>query len=229
MNPCPAENFVSASERLAAQIKLLGRDAPGPVVGYLGGLDERKGYKRLIASLAADPDCFLLIGGPHTDGFDIPALRGRFKALGLVHDTAEFYAACDVLAVPSYFDPCPLVVFEAAARGVPVVATQGVGNIKELLCYGAGAAWDGNGQIGPIGAQAWRGRGRVAAGDVADGRGAVARAIFAAVARGLWRSGGCKSKVGGTTARRAGEHLTFTRLDSCNGQTLPRASDAGFT
>ncbi|HWE03308.1 MAG TPA: glycosyltransferase family 4 protein [Tepidisphaeraceae bacterium] len=150
VNSCPSPNFASAEERSAARKKLLGLDVQGSVVGYLGGLDERKGYKRLIAALAKEPDCFLLIGGPHTDRFDIPALRGRFKAVGLVYDTSTFYAACDVLAAPSHFDPCPLVVFEAAARGVPVIATDGVGNLNELTHYSAGAAWDACVPIGAI-------------------------------------------------------------------------------
>jgi glycosyltransferase involved in cell wall biosynthesis len=58
-----------------------------------------------------------------------------------VRDVDSFYAACDVMAVPSVFDPSPMVVLESISRGVPVIATAGVGNLKHLLRTGAGAEW----------------------------------------------------------------------------------------
>jgi glycosyltransferase involved in cell wall biosynthesis len=70
--------------------------------------------------------------------------------LGLVLDNQTFYAACDVFAVPSYFDPCPLVTFEAAARGLPVIATDGVGNLPNLLEYDCGAAWEFGTPMAPL-------------------------------------------------------------------------------
>jgi glycosyltransferase involved in cell wall biosynthesis len=63
------------------------------------------------------------------------------KSVGLVDDLAGFYAACDVFIAPSEFDPGPLVAFEAAARGVPVIATEGCGFLHHLLEYQAGLEW----------------------------------------------------------------------------------------
>jgi glycosyltransferase involved in cell wall biosynthesis len=140
VNPCPPINFPTPDQRRAARQKLVG-DFPGVVLGYIGGLQERKGYKRLLAALPGKTDVFLLMAGLYTQGFADPALAGRMKSVGLVNDVAEFYAACDALVVPSHFDPCPLVVFEAAARGTPVIATEGVGNLHNLLENDAGLSW----------------------------------------------------------------------------------------
>lgn len=91
------------------------------------------------------------MGGIYSEDF-VPsqALRDRARGIGLIKDTARFYAACDVLVAPSFFDPCPLVPFEAAARGVPVIATEGVGNLPTLLEYGAGLAWNPEQLLGPL-------------------------------------------------------------------------------
>jgi glycosyltransferase involved in cell wall biosynthesis len=122
----------------------------GPVLGYIGGTTERKGYRQVISALEGESDVFLLMGGRGSHGFKAPTLHGRFKSIGLTDKMQEFYAACDVFAVPSYFDPCPLVVFEAAARGLPVIATDGVGNLPNLLENRCGAEWKFNTPITPI-------------------------------------------------------------------------------
>jgi glycosyltransferase involved in cell wall biosynthesis len=140
VNPCPPVDFPTQEQRAAARQTLVG-DFPGLVVGYIGGLQERKGYKRLVPAIEADASLFLLMAGAYTDGFSTPLLGNRCRALGLVNDVASFYAACDVLAVPSLFEPLGLVAFEAAARGVPVIATEEVGALPHLLEFGAGIEW----------------------------------------------------------------------------------------
>jgi glycosyltransferase involved in cell wall biosynthesis len=146
----PAPRFASADDRAAARDRFTGGRRPGLVVGYIGGLQERKGYKRLLAALAAEPDLFLLMGGSYTCGFSDPALAGRMKAVGLVDDTPGFYAACDVLVVPSLFEPLGLVAFEAAARGTPVIATDEVGALPHLLEFSAGERWNPAEPLGPL-------------------------------------------------------------------------------
>lgn len=145
-------NIPTAEERTAARKRLLGEhfQHDGPVLGYIGGITERKGYRQLIAGLEGKSDVFLLMGGLDAEGFDAPGLSGRFKSMGLTGEMQTFYAACDALAVPSYFDPCPLVVFEGAARGLPVIATDGVGNLPNLLENRCGAEWRFGEPITPI-------------------------------------------------------------------------------
>jgi glycosyltransferase involved in cell wall biosynthesis len=121
------------------------------IAGYLGGVQERKGYKRLFAALKDAPDIHLLFAGSHTENFSVPPeLNGRVTPLGLVSDTPGFYAACDVIIVPSLFEPLGLVAFESAARGTPVIATPEVGALPHLLEFGAGERWNVSEAIAPI-------------------------------------------------------------------------------
>ena len=149
-NACPESDIPNETTRRAARAKIVGRDWRGPVLGYMGGLDERKGYRQLLQAMEPEYDIFLLLGGQSTADFSSPRHPGRCKGLGWVTDHAEFFAACDVFIVPSLFDPCPLAVLEAVAHGVPVIATSGVGNLPALLGYGAGAVWDPGTPLGPI-------------------------------------------------------------------------------
>lgn len=150
VNPVPPARFPDAETRKAARKKYLGTDHEGIVLGFMGGLQERKGYRPLLDAVAKEPDIFLLMGGQFSEGFTDPRLAGRMKSVGHVSDIASFYAACDVFTVPSYFDPCPLVCFEAAAGGCGVIATEGVGNVHTLMEYGAGTMWNPAQPIGPI-------------------------------------------------------------------------------
>ncbi len=43
---------------------------------------------------------------------------------GPTRDPEDFYQACDVFVLPTFYDACSLVVFEAMAAGVPVITTQ---------------------------------------------------------------------------------------------------------
>jgi glycosyltransferase involved in cell wall biosynthesis len=150
MNSAPAANFASGDERREARRRFLGHDHDGLVVGYIGGLQERKGYKRLLQSLQNESEVTLLMAGQYTQNFADPGLGARCIGVGLVTDTPSFYAACDCIAVPSLFDPCPLVVFEACSRGTPVIATEGVGNLPALIRFDAGLAWDAVEPIEPL-------------------------------------------------------------------------------
>lgn len=147
---CPSPGFdpVSPEERQAARTELAG-NPPGLVLGFLGGLDERKGYRRVLKGLRDAHDVFLLMGGIYSDGFVHP-LPGGMRAHGLVDDTRRFYAACDALVAPSLFEPFGLVALEAAARGIPIIATQDVGALPHLMEYGVATPWDPEAPLSPI-------------------------------------------------------------------------------
>lgn len=108
------------------------------VVGYLGGVDERKGYREAISAVTELPDAVLLMAGPRSEGFVSEHLGSRLVAVGLLRDTRDFWAACDVLIVPSRFDPFAMVVTEAASNGVPVVVTPDVGASALVERHSAG-------------------------------------------------------------------------------------------
>jgi glycosyltransferase involved in cell wall biosynthesis len=109
-----------------------------PVVGYLGGLDERKGYRTACSAVAEISDAHLLMAGPRSEGHVDADLGPRLHALGMQSDLNDFWASIDVLAVPSTFDPFAVVVTEAAAHGLPSVVTPGVGAAAQLQRAGAG-------------------------------------------------------------------------------------------
>lgn len=120
------------------------------VVGFLGGTQKNKGFERVVRALENQDELFLLFGGPNAAGFEPPQLRGCFKNVGFVSDVRDFYAACDVFIVASLFEPLGMVAFEAAATGVPVIATQGVGAWASLEHYGAGALWREGQDLGAL-------------------------------------------------------------------------------
>lgn len=147
----PPVNLPDQAERRAARAKFLGGQTDKLVVGFLGGTNVRKGYRRLVDAVAQDESLFLLMGGAGSAEYRAPASLGeRFAGVGLTPDTDGFYAACDVLAVPSFYEPLGYVAFEAAARGTPVVATAEVGALPHLQEYGVGAEWNPAEPLGPV-------------------------------------------------------------------------------
>lgn len=132
----------------ALRASLVG-DHPGPVVGFLGGGDPRKGGDLLVRAVAAEPGLFLLhAGSPGLDTSD-PRLAGRTRDLGYLTDVSRLLHAIDVLVVPSRFEPFGLVVTEAAARGVPVLVGPQVGAASFVVESGAGVVWEAPVPLGP--------------------------------------------------------------------------------
>ena len=152
VNAAPPANFPTPQQRQDAR-RYWAPDAPerALVVGFLGGTHERKGFRRVLRALETAPDAFLLFGGPGTDSFAAPpALQKQMRSVGFVRDVPHFLAACDCFVVASAFEPLGMVALEAAARGVPVVAGQGVGALPTLLQYGCALAWPDGAALGPM-------------------------------------------------------------------------------
>jgi glycosyltransferase involved in cell wall biosynthesis len=115
---------------------------PGPVVGLVCRLAPEKGGDVLLRAAAllrpGLPDLRVTVVG---DGPVRPRLEALARRLGLGDavafcgfrpDAARLIAGLDVLAVPSRSDGSPLVVLEALAAGVPVVASA-VGGIPDQV------------------------------------------------------------------------------------------------
>jgi glycosyltransferase involved in cell wall biosynthesis len=77
-----------------------------------------------------------------------PQLAARVRFLGHASDmvsVAGVYRSCDVLVLPSDFEPWALVVNEAAAAGLAIVSTDVAGAVEDLVRDGV------NGRLFPAG------------------------------------------------------------------------------
>jgi len=111
------------------------------VVGAVGALVEHKGHRVLLEALAhlkgPSMDPWLVLAG-EGELRDRLAREGhdrqvKVRFLGYVQEPAELYPALDVLALPSLSgEGSPGVIKEAAAAGLPVVATD-VSGTSEIL------------------------------------------------------------------------------------------------
>ena len=115
----------------------IGRD--DRIVGFVGRLTRDKGIPELLEAfdtiLAAAPDTRLLLVGWFDAAEDALSthMRGyieshpRIHATGYVTDTAPYYRAMDLMVLPTRREGFPNAVLEAAAAGVPVIATLSTG------------------------------------------------------------------------------------------------------
>lgn len=115
------------------------------VVGAAGRLSPEKGFAQLVhaAKLVEreDPDVGFVVFG---DGPLRGRLAAQIEALGLARtvvlagfrpDLHRLLPHLDLLALPSYTEGLPVIVLEALAAGVPVVATA-VGGTPEVVEHG---------------------------------------------------------------------------------------------
>jgi UDP-glucose:(heptosyl)LPS alpha-1,3-glucosyltransferase len=106
----------------------------GPVVLFVGSGFERKGLTYLLQSFGSLKDRashLWVVGKGHTAPYLRAAERlgvaDRVKFWGPVTETAPFYQAATVLALPTLYDPCSNVVLEALGCGLPTVTTAANG------------------------------------------------------------------------------------------------------
>ncbi|GAB3067149.1 hypothetical protein GCM10027053_33350 [Intrasporangium mesophilum] len=147
-NGVDIERFRPASptERDAARERLgLGRDER--VVLFIGNEFGRKGLPALVeavATLASDTHLFVVGGTPDmiaAESSSPPALAlgRRLHFAGAQPDPRQWLHAADVLAMPSAYESYGLVVLEALACGVPVVASP-TGCVPDVIEDGVNGA-----------------------------------------------------------------------------------------
>jgi glycosyltransferase involved in cell wall biosynthesis len=125
----------------------LGIGESAPVIGHVGRLAKEKNLAFLASAvaraLAARPEAHLIVGGdgPLRDElaqqFAAGPLAGRVHFLGLLDGQAlvDCYAAMDLFAFASHSETQGMVITEAMAAGVPVIAVDAAG-VEDVLVDG---------------------------------------------------------------------------------------------
>jgi glycosyltransferase involved in cell wall biosynthesis len=131
------------------------------IVLCVGRLSKEKGHAELIMAfraIRAQPkhsDCRLLLVG---DGGERAALvrqaadlGNRVIFVGHQPDPWPYFCIADIFALPSHSEGSPLVLFEAMAAGLPIVASA-VGGIPEVVTDDTSATLLSPGDVGQLAA-----------------------------------------------------------------------------
>ena len=117
------------------------------VVGLVGRLVVEKGYREVFAAAAAlrerAPTARLVVIGPSdpdkadalTDAEVAEARRAGVTFLGSRRDVVAWYAAFDVFLLASWREGFPRAAMEAAAMGLPIVATD-IRGCRQVVDHG---------------------------------------------------------------------------------------------
>ncbi len=141
------EAFASGSRE--AGRREIGVDGGAYLIGCISRLDPQKGQDVLAEAFVRvareRPDWHLLLAGPETFRGFARRLRETAAASGCgerIHlwpavegesrRHADLLAACDVFALPSRHEPFGMVILEAWAAGLPVIAAR-VGGLASLV------------------------------------------------------------------------------------------------
>jgi len=124
-------------EQAAALRAELGLAEERLVAAFVGSEWERKGLAELIAALALAPEWALVVagGGDEQAYRELAARAGvgdSVRFLGVTSEVGRVYDMADAFVLPSSYETFSLVTFEAAASGLPVLATP-VNGVRELI------------------------------------------------------------------------------------------------
>lgn len=125
--------------RLAAR-EQLGLSGERPVVGWVGRLSAEKGPDIAIRAWSElpEPRPLLALVGAGPDGAALAALvrdlrlTGDVKFCGAIDAAGRLFTGFDLFLLSSRTEGTPMVVFEAMAAGVPIVATR-VGGVADVV------------------------------------------------------------------------------------------------
>lgn len=185
-NAIDASRFAEPDPRARAELARLFPAQPGLIVASAGRLSPEKGFTVLVEAAAqvvrAESSLgFVLFGdGPLRQQLEERIkglnLADRFILAGFRGDLDRLLPAADTVVLPSFTEGLPNVALEAAAAGIPVVATA-VGGTPEIVRDGV------NGLLVPSGSAD-----RLAAGILALARDPDRRAALGRGGRELVRN-----------------------------------------
>lgn len=138
----PAGSVAVVANGVPAQLPTDPQPAPGrPCIVAVGRLTRQKGFDVLLRAVAALPGVHVVLVGdgpersPLADLARELGVTDRVQVTGWRTDARAWMAGADVVAVPSRFEAGALVLIEALAEGVPIVASD-VGSAQEVLDAG---------------------------------------------------------------------------------------------
>ncbi|NQU45277.1 glycosyltransferase family 4 protein [bacterium] len=116
-----------------------------PLVGMVAQFRRQKGIRHFVDAmpliLKARPDAFFLLVGSGPlfsavqDEIRRKGIEDRVRLVGHQERPVDFYQLMDVFVLSSLWEGMPYVIFEAMALGLPVVASDTVGN-RDLVRSG---------------------------------------------------------------------------------------------
>jgi UDP-glucose:(heptosyl)LPS alpha-1,3-glucosyltransferase len=107
------------------------------VAAFVGGEWERKGLEPLIRGLAMAPEWDVVVAGSgdrrrYQQLADTLGVGPAVHWLGVTRNVPAVYELADAFVFPSSYEAFPLVALEAAASGLPLLATP-VSGVRELV------------------------------------------------------------------------------------------------
>ncbi len=111
------------------------------VLGAYGRFDQQKGFDTLLRAMqqVQNPDIELLIGGygEHEDLLrSLAADDPRIRFVGSLSDVPSFLAQCDVVIIPSNWEPWGNVCLESKAAAKAVIVSQVDGLTEQVINCG---------------------------------------------------------------------------------------------
>lgn len=110
------------------------------VAVFVGSEWERKGLGPAVEALSRAPDWDLVVAGEgdeqrYRELARVVGVEGSVHWLGVSREMALVYQLGDALVFPTRYEAFPLVTLEAAASGLPILATP-VSGVRELIADG---------------------------------------------------------------------------------------------